>query len=450
MKEEASLLRFGRFSFDANDRMLLCDGRRVPLAPKVLQTLLILLRHRGHVVEKTFLMQQVWPDNFVEEGNLAQHIFTLRKVLGDNTDEPQFIETVPGRGYRFVAPVELNHNGVLTAANGEPNAPRLNGRGQCAELDAAHKHYLRGRFFWNKCTKESLEKSLDCFHQALALAPGYAAAYAGLADSYFRLSTSYWPPKDAYPKAMAAVLKALELDETLAEAHAALGIIKTRCDWDWVAARSAFERAIEINPDYPTAHQWFGNYLDSLGRLDDALKEKQRALELDPLSLSINVSIGTTYWMMEKAPEALGKIYDALEMDKNFLPAVLQLGFVNELSGNLSQSIDNLEQALELDDSPTIQGCLGRAYALAGLKDKADAIINSLKAQSARRYVSAYVLALITQALASVDDTFAWLEKAYEDHDEFLCWIKVDPRLNSIRNDYRYFDLVNRVFALQS
>src|SRR6185369_1955291 len=165
MKEEASLLRFGRFSFDANDRMLLCDGRRVPLAPKVLQTLLILLRHSGHVVEKTSLMQQVWPDNFVEEGNLAQHIFTLRKVLGDNTDEPQYIETVPGRGYRFVAPVESNHNGALKSASGELNAPRVNGRQQCAELEA-QKHYLRGRFFWNKCTKESLEKSLDCFHQA--------------------------------------------------------------------------------------------------------------------------------------------------------------------------------------------------------------------------------------------------------------------------------------------
>jgi tetratricopeptide (TPR) repeat protein len=249
---------------------------------------------------------------------------------------------------------------------------------------------------------------------------------------------------------MAAVLKALELDETLAEAHAVLGIIKTRCDWDWIAARKAFERAIEINPDYPTAHQWYGNYLDSLGRFEDALREKRRALELDPLSLSIHVSIGTTYWMMEKAPEALGKIYDALELDKNFLPAVLQLGFVNELSGNLSQSIDNLEQALEMDDSPTIQACLGRAYALAGLRDKAEAIIDSLKAQSARRYVSAYVLALTTQALGSADDTLAWLEKAYEDHDEFLCWIKVDPRLNSLRNDSRYFDLVNRVFALQS
>jgi DNA-binding winged helix-turn-helix (wHTH) protein/lipoprotein NlpI len=445
MKEEASLFRFGRFSLDANERMLLCEGRRVPLAPKVLQTLLILLRHKGHVVEKTSLLQEVWPDDFVEEGNLAQHIFTLRKVLGDSADDPQFIETVPGRGYRFVARVDSNHKATPVSA-----AHDRVGQQPSGELDGAYKHYLRGRYFWNKCSKESLEKSLDCFHQALAISPRYAAAYAGLADSYFRLSTSYWPPKDAYPKAMEAVLMALELDETLAEAHAVLGIIKTRCDWDWVAARNAFERAIEINPNYPTAHQWYGNYLDSLGRFEDALREKNRALELDPLSLSIHVSLGTTYWMMGKAPEAMGKIYDALEMDKNFLPAVLQLGFVHELSGNISQSIDNLEQALEMDDSPTIQGCLGRAYALAGLRYKAKAIINSLRAQSGRRYVSAYVLALTTQPLGSVDDTFACLEKAYEDHDEFLCWIKVDPRLNSIRDDTRYFDLVNRVFALES
>lgn len=445
MNEEGSLFRFGRFALDAQDRMLLCEGRRVPLAPKILQTLLILLRHRGHVVEKTFLMKEVWPDNFVEEGNLAQHIFVLRKVLGDNTGEPHFIETVPGRGYRFVAAVDSNHKTSRNASD----IKKQSSQPQYAERDSAYKHYLKGRYFWSKCSKESLEKSLDCFHQALALAPGYAAAYAGLADSYFRLSTSYWPPKDAYPKAMAAVLKALELDETLAEAHAVLGIIKTRCDWDWIAAQRAFERAIEINPDYPTAHQWYGNYFDSLGRFEDALREKRRALELDPLSLSINVSIGTTYWMMEKAPEALGKIYDALEMDKNFLPAVLQLGFVNELSGNISQSIENLEQALEMDDSPTIHGCLGRAYALAGLKDKAEATIASLNAQSARRYVSAYVMALITQALGWTDETFTWLEKACEDHDEFLCWLKVDPRLNSLRTDPRFFDLVNRVFPPQ-
>lgn len=447
MNEEGSLFRFGRFALDANDRMLLCEGRRVPLAPKILQTLLILLRNRGHVVEKTFLMQQVWPDNFVEEGNLAQHIFVLRRVLGDNSGEPHFIETVPGRGYRFVAPVDSNHKTSQLPASVDRNAPDMKQEVSQSELDSAYKHYLKGRFFWSKCSKESLEKSLDCFHQALALAPGYAAAYAGLADSYFRLSTSFWPPNDAYPKAMAAVLKALELDETLAEAHAVLGIIKTRCDWDWLAAQRAFERAIEINPDYPTAHQWYGNYLDSLGRFEDALREKKRALELDPLSLSINVSIGTTYWMMEKAPEALGKIYDALEMDKNFLPAVLQLGVVNELSGNISQSIDNVEQALEMDDSPTIQGYLGRAYALAGLRDKAEGLIDSLKAQSARRYVSAYVLALITQALGRTDDTFTWLEKAYEDHDEFLCWLKVDPRLTSLRKDPRFSDLVNRVMS---
>ena len=452
MIEERSLFRFGRFSLDANERMLLCEGRRVPLAPKILQTLLILLRHRGHVVEKRLLMQEVWPDNFVEEGNLAQHIFVLRRVLGDNTDEPGFIETVPGRGYRFVAPVESNHKTVpMPVSNGNALNKRQEVSQQPdADLDKAYNHYLKGRFFWSKCSKESLEKSLDCFHQAIALAPGYAAAYAGLADSYFRLSTSYWPPRDAYPKAMVAVLKALELDETLAEAHAVLGIIKTRCDWDWSAAQRAFRRAIEINPYYPTAHQWYGNYLDSLGRFDDALREKRQALELDPLSLSINVSIGTTYWLMEKAPEAMGKIYDALEMDKNFLPAVLQLGVVNELSGNLSQSIDNLEQAVEMDDSPTIQAYLGRAYAMAGLKDKAEAMINSLKAQSARRYVSAYVLALITEALASIDETFAWLEKAYEDHDEFLCWLKVDPRLRNLRNDHRYLNLINRVFALQA
>jgi len=210
MNEEGSHFRFGRFSLDANDRMLLCDGRRVPLPPKVLQTLLILVRHRGRIVEKTFLMEAVWPDNVVEEANLAQHIFMLRRVLGDSADEPRFIETVPGRGYRFVASIDSDQKAAQRSVAADRNGFNLKQQ-QHAELDAAYRHYLRGRFFWSKCSKESLEKSLDCLHQALALAPEYAAAYAGLADSYFRLSTSYWPPKEAYPKAMAAVLKALEL-----------------------------------------------------------------------------------------------------------------------------------------------------------------------------------------------------------------------------------------------
>ena len=450
MKEEENLFSFGSFLLNANERILLRDGRRVSLAPKILQTLLILVRHRGHIVEKDFLMKEVWPNDFVEEGNLAQHIFALRKVLGDSSDDSRFIETVPGRGYRFIASVDDNQNVVELSSprsRNVRNAKQKLSDQHSAHPDSAYKHYVKGRYFWSKCSKESLEKSLDCFHQALALDPGYAAAYAGLADSYFRLSTGYWPPKVAYPKARAAVLKALELDETLAEAHAAFGIIKMRCDWDWNGARKEFERAIEVNPDYPTAHHWYGNYLDSLGRFEDALREKRRALELDPLSLSINVSIATSYWFMGKVPEALRSIYDALEMDKNFPPALLLLGFVNELSGNLSQSIDNLEQALEIDDAPTIEASVGRAYALAGLTDKAEAIIESLKAQSARRYVSTYGLALITQALGSTDETFSWLEKAYEDHDEFLCWLKVDPRLNSIRNDTRFFDLVDRVFS---
>jgi DNA-binding winged helix-turn-helix (wHTH) protein/Tfp pilus assembly protein PilF len=452
MKEEGGLFRFGHFSLDANERMLLHNHRRVPLAPKILQTLLILIRHRGHVVEKDLLMKEVWPEEVVEEGNLAQHISILRRVLGDSADDPRFIETVPRRGYRFVVSID-DENGAIplaTALNGNAGNVEEEIRQQhYTEPDSAHQHYQKGCHFWAKCSKESLEKSLDCFHQALALDPDYAVAYAGLAGSYFRLSTSYWPPKAAYGKARAAVLKALELDEMLAEAHAALGMIKMRCDWDWEGARREFEHAIEINSAYPTAHHWYGNLFDSLARFDEALSEKRRALDLDRLSPSINVSMGTSYWFMGKITEALRKVYDALEIEKDFPPALLQLGFVNELSGNLPHAINNLERALEVDDTPMTEAALGRVYAVAGLVDKAEAIIDSLQAQSARRYVSAYGLALITQALGSTDDAFAWLEKAYEDHDEFLCWLKVDPRLNGLRSDGRFFDFVKRVFPRQ-
>jgi tetratricopeptide (TPR) repeat protein len=274
------------------------------------------VRHRGRLVEKTFLMEAVWPDNVVEEANLAQHIFTLRRVLGDSADEPRYIETVPGRGYRFVASIDSNQKSVQRSVAADRNGFEIKHQ-QHAELDAAYRHYLRGRFFWSKCSKESLEKSLDCFHQALALAPGYAAAYAGLADSYFRLSTSYWPPKDAYPKAMAAVLKALELDETLGEAHTALAEVEVDA-WNWRAAELGFNRAIELSPNYPTARHWHAELLSRLGRHDEAVREIKRAQELDPLSIPINAMVGHVLMMARRYDEAIDQFKKTLELDGGF------------------------------------------------------------------------------------------------------------------------------------
>ena len=291
---------------------------------------------------------------------------------------------------------------------------------------------------------------MDYFRRAVQLDPTYAVAYAGIAAAYFRLATTYLPPQEAFPKSKAAAMKALELDDRLSEAHATLGIVKMRCDWDWDSARQELERALEISPEYATGHQWYGVYLDSIGEFEEALREKRRALKLDPLSLSINVSIGTTFWMMRQTGEALRSAYEVLEMDKNFPTAHLLLGVTSELAGTSSQSIANMERACEIDDTPIFQAYLGRAYALSGLDDKATTIIDDLIAQSARRYFSAYGIALIQDGLGATEVTFDWLEKAYRDRDEFLCWLKVDPRFEHLRSDERFKDLLRRIFSNQA
>ena len=212
--EVGDRFHFGPFCLDARERVLLRDGRLVPLAPKALSTLLVLVRNMGHLVEKDVLMAEVWPDEVVEEGNLAQQIFTLRKALGEST---QYIETVPRRGYRFLDAVEVTR---LPSQRYTENAE-------------VHKAYLRGRYCWSKQTRAGLERAIGYFQQAINLRADYALAYSGIVDCYLRLATNYLPPTEALPKAESSALP-VEIDEGLPEVQAA---IETICEWDKKIAR---------------------------------------------------------------------------------------------------------------------------------------------------------------------------------------------------------------------
>jgi DNA-binding winged helix-turn-helix (wHTH) protein/predicted negative regulator of RcsB-dependent stress response len=456
MQQNKSRYQFGPFSLDADERVLLREGRLVPLPAKAVSTLLVLVRMSGHVVEKDVLMNEVWPDEIVEENNLAQNVFILRRALGE-TDLSKYIETVPRRGYRFLgavqeitAPVSVSPTKPKNQATDrqeqaivEEAAP---GRSN-TESSAANRAYLKGRYYWSKFTQASLEQAIVCFKQAVDLDPSYARAYVGIADSYIRLGATHVSPTQVAAKAKEAVSTALRLDEDLAEAYASLGKFKMDYEWDWDGAGQQLRLALELNPRYATAHLWYGTYLESVGRLDEALVEKTRALEFDPVSLHVNISIASTLWLMRRADEAIVRIQETLEMDENFVPAHVLLGFVKELKRDFSGSMTTLEKARGLDDSLFVLAYLGRAYAIAGREAKARKIVAELEQESRKRYVSPYSIALIMEGLGEIDLALAWLEKASAARDVWLFWIRVDPRLDGLRSNSRFKVLEEQIFS---
>jgi TolB-like protein/Tfp pilus assembly protein PilF len=309
----------------------------------------------------------------------------------------------------------------------------------------AYQTYLRGLYFWSKYTRAGLEKAIDFFRQAIDLDPTYALAYAGMANCYFRLATVYLPPKEALPKAKAAAIQALEIDPMLSEAHASLGLVKMRLEWDWEEAEREFRRAIELNPSNSTAHQWYSSYLCSLGRFDEAHAEILVAQELDPLSLQISVSVGVNFWLKRQYDTAVRQLLDTLAMDQNSVGAHVMLGLVYEQMGDFPKAIAELNEANRLGETSIILGFLGRVYAVSGKKQEAQDVLAALEAQAKDRYISAYSVALIHAGLGETDPAFIWLEMAHEQGDENLAWLAIDPRLDSLRTDLRFINLMERI-----
>ncbi len=311
----------------------------------------------------------------------------------------------------------------------------------------AYQLYLKGRYFWNKRTEDALNKAVEYFEQAIERDPNYAVAYAGLADSYCLIGL--WgptSPREAFPRAKAAALKAVEIDGTLAEAHTSLGFVGLHLDWDWARVESEFKRAIDINPNYATAHHWYAHYLMCMGRLDEALSEMKKAQSLDPLSLVINTELGFPLYFARRYDEAIEQYRKALEMDPNFYRAHWLLGLAYQQKGMSEQAIDELQKAIALSGrTPTTVAGLGYVYARAGKRDQARKVLSQLAELSKRRYVPSLEVAVVYSALAEKDRAIAWLEKGYEEHAGWMPRLKVDPRLDDLRSDPRFQDLVRRV-----
>lgn len=618
---------FGCFRLEEGERRLLRDGQPVILTPKAFEILLTLVENNGHLVDKEELMKRVWPDSFVEESNLAVNISALRKALDESAGDRSYIETVPTRGYRFVASVtrveEQSKNAMrppvtasgtalmspgaqeppfaaketrlaggrsvyrgLTAAlvvallgiagyfawhrfsrpagqpprkimlvvlpfdnmSGDPAQEyfsdgmteelitelgrlqpqrlgviarasamqfRNTGKGvaQIAQelrvdyvmegsvrrsgdrvritaqliqvtdqthrwagsydrnvrdvinlqsevarmilaeikpalmlqgsarparfhtLDPkAYEAYLKGRYFWNRRTPADINLSVEYYRQAIQADPGYAQAYAGLADSLL-----FFGGQGSKP----AALKAMELDETLAEPHATLAFLKVLYEWDWAGAEREFHRALELDSNYATAHHWYGIYLDSVGRVDAAVAELRIAAALDPLSLIIKSMLAEELLMAGQTDEASEQLREVLEMDPNFWKGHWLRGSLYRQRQQYDQAIAEFQKAKETGGFPyKMDGEIGVTYALAGRRAEAESTLAKLKKLGAPH---ATLVALIYMGLGDKDQAFSWLEVSRQRREEDILKLKGDPRFNPLRADPRFQALVRRV-----
>jgi DNA-binding winged helix-turn-helix (wHTH) protein/TolB-like protein/Tfp pilus assembly protein PilF len=312
----------------------------------------------------------------------------------------------------------------------------------------AYQLYLRGRYFWNRRTEEGFKKALDYFQQAIQVDSNYALAHAGLADCYIGLSFySHLPPHQAMPQAKSEAIKALEIDSSLAEAHTSLAHVRTNYEWDWSAAESEFKQAIQLAPDYATAHQWYAIHcLTPLGRLDVAKREIKLAQEQEPLSLVMNSFLASMLYYSREYNQAIEQANKTLELDPSFGVGHWHLGLAYLQKNRFEDAISQQKQAFVLSGgSLLMKAALGQAYAVANNRAEAVKILDELKAASQQRYVPSSEIAAIYVGLGEREQAFHWLRKALEERAFHLIYLKVRPEFDPLRSDPRFADLLRRI-----
>ena len=570
---------FGPFRVEPARQRLLCNGDPVALAPKAFETLLVLVERPGDVVEKDELMRRVWPDTIVEEANVTQNIFVLRKVLGDDKNGRRCIATVPGRGYRFVA--ELRSVRQASIGNVRPRATKaisgsiavlpftlLGGdveeylglgmadaviarlsrvrqvvvrptsavqryvgqricpaevgrqlkvdsvmegtiqrsgdrirvtvqlvdvrtgaalwaehfdesgvdlfavhdsvpervsetlqlelsvdernrmRRRYTDNSEAYRLHLMGRYYLDKRTRQGVKKAFECFQQALDQDPSYALAHAGLADCYI-VMTSYFgelSPQEAATRCLAHVTRALEIDETLPGPHAALGMIHFGAEWNWAAAEREYTRALALDPNCGTAHNWYALLLACIGELDECVAEARRAVDVDPLSLTWNAGLGYFLYLARRYDQAIEQALKTLDMDANCYVAHYVLGLSYEQHGRIAEAIGSLERAVASSgSSPFMQALLGRVYGLAGRRPEAMRVLDDLNEPLRHKYVAPELKAFVHAGLGNTDRAFELLEEACAGHSCNLVLLKTSPLFDTLRSDMRFQHLLQRV-----
>ena len=311
----------------------------------------------------------------------------------------------------------------------------------------AYEAYLKGRYFWNKRTPAEIKKAIAYFEESIAHDPHNPLAYDGLADCWHSLGWyGYLSPHETFPRTRAAARRALELDATLGEAYASLAMVSMNYDWDWPAAEREFRKAIELNPNYANAHHWYADYLSAVGRHEEAIAESKRAVELDPISPIINAWLGWRYFFARQYDRAIEQYLKTLEIDPTFAPAHLVLGQGYEQESQLEGAISELDQAVKFSQGSSLYvSSLAHAYAVAGKRSEAELLLHQLQDQSQKTYVAPFHFALVYTGLGQLDQAVGYLEKGYKERSSGMVWLKVDPRLDVLRSDPRFQDLLCRV-----
>jgi TolB-like protein/DNA-binding winged helix-turn-helix (wHTH) protein/Tfp pilus assembly protein PilF len=311
----------------------------------------------------------------------------------------------------------------------------------------AFQLWLKGRYYWYKLNPEGLQKAIEYFQQALEKDPAYAPAYAGLADSYNLLAFfNVFPPREVMPKAKAAAVKALELDDNLAEAHVSLGWAGFTYDLDWPAAGKHFDRAIVLNPAYPLAHSYYSLYLGALGRSEEGLTEAKRALDLDPVSPAINHYVVVQLYLARRFDEAIEQCRKTLELDPSFTAVHGTLAEVYSAKGMYREALAEYEEYSALSGgSPRSTAFVGYAHARLGQRSQAFRVLEQLRAASKQKYVPALSFAIVYVGLGEKEQAFLWLEKAYDERTNSLAYLKVQATWDPLRSDPRFADLVRRI-----
>lgn len=311
----------------------------------------------------------------------------------------------------------------------------------------AYRLYLKGRYYWNKRTGDAVKKGLDYFKQAIEIDPGFALAYAGIADSYamsvFNIMIS---PRDGLPKARAAATRALELDDSLAEACSSVAFVKMFYDWDWTGAEHEFHRTFELNPNYSIARQWYAMELAALGRHNEAVRETERGLQIDPLSLSINATSSLLLYFVRQYDEALEQALATVDMDPNFFASHFVSALALEQKGLLEKAVAEFRASANLSGRwPLFVAGYGHACAASGDHQEALRVVAELRDTSVRKYVSSFAVAAIYAGFADKDLTLDWLEKALEERATWMIFLNVHPYFDFLRAEPRFQNLLKKI-----
>jgi TolB-like protein/Tfp pilus assembly protein PilF len=317
------------------------------------------------------------------------------------------------------------------------------------EAYEAYDLYLKGRYFWNKRTTQGFQHAIEYFQQAIARDPNYARAYAGLADSYALMSGySLAPQNKLMPKARAAALRAVELDDRLAETHTSLALVTENYDWDWQNAEKEYRRAIQLDPNYATAHHWYAEYLAYQGRFDEAFAEIERARQLDPLSLIIATDNGAILYFSRQYDRAIEQFRAVLDMEPNF-PRAHLLIFAYVQKGLFADALADIAKWHRINDAPGIWAIQTYVYGRSGQRAEARRALEKLQQLNQHRQMDPAPIALAYVGMDNKDETFAWLQKAYSEHSNALTALKVDPIYDPLRSDHRFQELLRRVGLAQ-